>query len=172
MPRSLPSTVLCVSSCAALVLALAAGAEEEAKQKVVGPGSRVSLEYTLTLTDGSTADSNVGQEPLVYTQGESQILPALEEALVGLKAGDTRQVTLTPEQGYGPVRPDLEREVDTARIPEDGRHAGATLMSEGPQGQQFMVRVKEVKGDKTIVDLNHPLAGQTLHFDVKIVSVD
>jgi FKBP-type peptidyl-prolyl cis-trans isomerase SlyD len=155
---------------AALLLTVAAHAEEKAGP--IDDGSRVSIEYTLTLDDGSTADSNVGQEPLVYTQGQQQILPALEDALTGLKAGDTKQVTLSPEQGYGEVRPDLEREVNTKQIPEDGRHAGATLMSRGPQGQAMVVRVKEVKGDKTVLDLNHPLAGQTLHFDVKIVSVE
>jgi FKBP-type peptidyl-prolyl cis-trans isomerase SlyD len=154
-----------------LLLTTAARAEEE-KGGPIEAGSRVSIEYTLTLDDGSTADSNVGQEPLVYTQGQDQILPALEEALAGLKAGDTKKVNLSPEQGYGEVRSDLEREVEASRIPEDGRHAGATLMSRGPQGQAMVVRVKEVKGDTVVLDLNHPLAGQNLHFDVKVVGVE
>lgn len=165
------SSILPAALASALLLATAVRAEEE-KGGPIDAGSRVSIEYTLTLDDGSTADSNVGQEPLVYTQGEEQILPALEEALAGLKAGDTKKVTLSPEQGYGVVRPDLEREVEAKRIPEDGRHAGATLMSRGPQGQAMVVRVKEVKGETVVLDLNHPLAGQTLHFDVKIVAVE
>jgi FKBP-type peptidyl-prolyl cis-trans isomerase 2 len=100
--------------------------------------------------------------------GAQQILPALELALAGLKAGDTKAVTLTPEDGYGVVRPELE----TEKIPEDGRHAGAMLMSKGPNGRPVMVRVKEVNGDKVVLDLNHPLAGHTLRFDVKILGVE
>jgi len=148
----------------------AAQAEDGAGQ--IETGSRVSIEYTLKLPDGTTADSNVGSEPLVYTQGEAQILPALELALAGLKAGDTKAVTLKPEDGYGVVRPELEVETETEKIPEDGRHAGAMLMSQGPDGRPVMVRVKEVNGDKVVLDLNHPLAGQTLHFDVKILGVE
>ena len=83
-----------------------------------------------------------------------------------------KAVTLTPEDGYGVVRPELEVETETEKIPEDGRHAGAMLMSKGPDGRPVMVRVKEVKGDKVVLDLNHPLAGQTLHFDVKILGIE
>jgi FKBP-type peptidyl-prolyl cis-trans isomerase 2 len=149
---------------------MAALAEEEAK--AITSGSKVGIEYTLKLADGTTADSNVGGEPLVYTSGDEMILPALEAALMGLEKGDSKELTLAPEDAYGPVRPELEREIPTEKIPEDGRHEGAVLMSEGPNGQAALVRVKEVKEDVILLDLNHPLAGQALHFDVKVLSVE
>lgn len=132
----------------------------------------VGIEYTIKLEDGTTVDSNVGGEPLLYTEGGGMILPALEEALKGLEKGDSKQVTLAAEQAYGSVRPELEREIPTEKIPEDGRHSGAVLMSEGPNGETALVRVKEVREDVILLDLNHPLAGQALTFDVKVVSIE
>ena len=79
---------------------------EQAEAIVVEEGRTVSIEYTLVLEDGTTADSNVGKDPLVYRQGGSQILPALEQALLGLEVDDTKEVTLPPEKGYGVVDPD------------------------------------------------------------------
>ena len=154
----------------ALSPALAVGAEEKAP--VVEDGKLISIEYTLTLADGSTAQTNVGQEPLQYKQGEDQLLPALEAELAGLGVGATKKVTLPPEKGYGAVDPALVQEVDLALIPEDGRMPGAQLVSEDATGQQRLVRVREVKEDKVVLDLNHPLAGQTLTFDIKILAIE
>ena len=132
----------------------------------------IGIEFTIKLEDGTTVESNVGGEPMLYSPGGGMILPALEEALKGLEKGESKQVTLSPEQAYGEVRPDLEQEIPTDKIPEDGRHAGAVLMSEGPDGQTALVRVKEVKEDVILLDLNHPLAGRVLTFDVKVVSIE
>ena len=82
------------------------------ESNVIDNGSTVSIEYTLTIDDGSTIDSNVGAEPLVYTAGAEQILPALDQALRGMIAGDSRTVTLAPQQGYGAVDPSLMLEVE------------------------------------------------------------
>jgi FKBP-type peptidyl-prolyl cis-trans isomerase 2 len=154
----------------ALFPALTSSAEE--KTLVVEDGRTVSIEYTLKLADGSTADTNVGKEPLQYQQGGDQLLPALEAELAGLGVGATKHVTLTPEKGYGSVDPALFQEVDANLIPEDGRTAGAQLVSEDATGEQRVVRVHEVKGDKVVVDFNHPLAGQTLKFDIKILAIE
>jgi FKBP-type peptidyl-prolyl cis-trans isomerase 2 len=154
----------------ALSPALAAAAEEKAP--VVEDGRTISIEYTLTLADGSTADTNVGKEPLQYKQGGEQLLPALEAELAGLEVGATKKVTLSPEKGYGAVDPGLYQEIDLELIPEEGRSAGAQLVSEDATGEQRVVRVREVKGDKVVIDFNHPLAGQTLNFDIKILAID
>lgn len=159
---------------AALPAVAEEGAAAEAAKEggVVREGSKVSLEYTLKLDDGSTADSNVGGEALVYEHGGEQILPALEKELAGLEVGATRHVELSAEQGYGVRRDDLVREVPIDRIPEDGRFAGARLMSQGPTGQPIVAQVVSVTETSAMVDLNHPLAGQTLIFDVKILAID
>jgi len=163
--------MFCVFLTAGLLLP-AVSLAEEAKQPVVEEGKSISIEYTLTLDDGSTADTNVGGDPLVYVQGGGQILPALETALVGMTIDQTRQVKLNPEEGYGPVNPDAFQEVEAQVIPEDAREVGAQLVAQDPSGRQRPVRVHAVEGEKITLDLNHPLAGQSLTFDVKILAIE
>lgn len=142
---------------------------EEAK--VITEGSKVSLEYTLNIDGGETVDSNTGDEPLVYTQGNQEIIPALEEKLQGLAPGDEKQVTLEPEEAYGTVDPDAFREVPLEQIPEDARNEGQLLVMQDQQGNQQQIKVSEIRDDTALLDLNHPLAGKTLQFDVKVVDV-
>ena len=139
---------------------------------MVAAGSRVSIEYTLTLDDGSTADSNVGGEPLTFQHGANQVLAGLENGLLGLSPGDTKKVSLSPAEGYGEVNPQAFQSVKTSAIPEDSRVVGALLMAQNPDGQQRPVRVHEIKGEEIVLDLNHPLAGESLHFQVKVLAVD
>lgn len=157
------------------LLLLATGSQlhaEEEQAQVVAEGSRVSIEYTLSLADGSVADTNVGGQPLIYQQGASQILPALETQLSGLAVGDSKQVSLTASEGYGEVDPNLFQDVPAAEIPEEARVVGITLVAQAPNGQQRPVRVHEVKEEQIVLDLNHPLAGQALSFDVKILAIE
>jgi FKBP-type peptidyl-prolyl cis-trans isomerase 2 len=99
---------------------------------VIEEGSAVSIEYTLTLDDGETADTNVGGEALVYSQGQQEILPALEEALIGLEVGDTKKVVLTAEEGYGLVDPDGFQDVEPDLVPEDAQTVGTMLVASDP----------------------------------------
>jgi len=156
----------------ALWWALAAPLAQAQEGGVVGEGREVTIEYTLTLDDGSTADSNVGGEPLVYTHGAGQLLPALEEALTGLTAGDAREFRLDAEEGYGEVDPRGFQEVPLDRIPEEGRQVGEMLVGVDPDGMPFQVRVAEVRDDRVVLDFNHPLAGQALNFAVKVLTVN
>lgn len=142
---------------------------EEAK--VITEGSKVSLEYTLNIEGGQTVDSNSGDEPLVYTQGNQEIIPALEQELQGLAPGDEKQVTLEPEDAYGTVDPEAFREVPLEQIPEDARSEGQLLVMQDQQGNQQQIKVSEIRDDTALLDLNHPLAGKTLQFDVKVVDV-
>ena len=135
-------------------------------------GSEVGIEYTLTLDDGTVADSNVGQEPLVYTQGGGQILPALEQALEGLAPGDSKQVELEAAEGYGEVNPQAYQNVPIDQIPEQSREVGAVLIASSPDGRQQQIRIHDVQDDAVVVDFNHPLAGKDLSFAIKVVSVD
>ena len=139
---------------------------------MIEEGSTVSIEYTLTLDDGDTADTNVGGEALVYNQGQQEILPALEEALIGLEVGDTKKVVLTAEEGYGLVDPDGFQDVEPDLVPEDARTEGIMLVASDPEGNQQPIRVHEVGEDKIVLDFNHPLAGQALNFDIKIIGIE
>jgi FKBP-type peptidyl-prolyl cis-trans isomerase SlyD len=160
-----------VLALAAWLMLPAASLAEEAAKPVVEDGKSISIEYTLTLDDGSTADTNVGSEPLVYVQGGGQILPALETALAGMTIDQTKHVKLDAEHGYGPVNPDAFQEVEAEVIPEDAREVGAQLVAQDASGRQRPVRVSSVDGDKITLDLNHPLAGKNLTFDVKILAI-
>ena len=136
---------------------------------MIQSGSKVSIEYTLTLDDGSKVDSNVGGEPLVYTQGEGQIIRGLESEMEGMATGDEKKVRVEAKDGYGEVDPEALREIDAEQVPEDARQVGAMLMA---QGHGAPIRVAEIRGEKIVLDFNHPLAGKDLNFAVKVLTVD
>ena len=139
---------------------------------MVENGRQISIEYTLTLDDGSTADTNVGEEPLTFIQGDGEILEALEAALEGLDVDDEKQVRIAAERGYGPIDPDAFDRVDLDAIPEEARQVGVMLVAEDEEGNAQSVRVHEVGAEETVLDLNHPLAGQALNFAVRIVAIE
>jgi FKBP-type peptidyl-prolyl cis-trans isomerase 2 len=156
-----------------LLPSLAARSEPAAGETTkVADGKKISIEYTLVLDDGKQADSNVGEPPLVYQHGGSQILPALERALAGLAVGDTRHVTISPKDAYGDVDPSRVKQVGIDEIPEEARKPGAMLVGVDERGVQMPVRVQKVEAEKVTLDLNHPLAGRTLTFDVKILGIE
>lgn len=139
---------------------------------MIRDGQTVSIEYTLKLDSGETADTNVGGEPLSYQHGESEILPDLEQALTGLAVGDEKSVTLAPEQGYGPHHEEAVRKVPLVELPEDARETGAQLAARDDDGNDFAVQVRAIEGEDAVLDFNHPLAGETLHFAVKILAIE
>jgi FKBP-type peptidyl-prolyl cis-trans isomerase SlyD len=168
MGRVLATSVLTI----VLAMAVSPAASQEANLKTtVAEGKRVALEYTLTLDDKSVVESNVGAEPLTYTHGTRQLIPGLEKALEGMAVGDTKQVTVSPSDGYGENDPKAMQEVPKKLIPPDALKVGTRLQGKTPSGQTVYPLVTEVKDDTVILDFNHPLAGKTLHFDVKVVDI-
>ncbi|MFQ5328614.1 MAG: peptidylprolyl isomerase [Thermodesulfobacteriota bacterium] len=137
----------------------------------VAAGKEISIEYTLKLEDESVIDSNVGGDPLTFVHGAQQIIPGLEDALLGLKVGDNKEVTVTPKDGYGIVSKEAFAEVPREQIPEDGLKVDAQLEGTNTDGQPIVGRVAEINEKTVLIDFNHPLAGKTLHFDVKILNV-
>ena len=135
-------------------------------------GQKVRLEYTVFLEDGTQIDTNVGEDPLVFVWGAHQVFPALEQALVELGAGDSKEILLLPEDAYGPVVPDAYREVDLESVPEPYRYEGAVLGVQDPKGGVFPIRVHKIKDKKVVLDFNHPLAGRALRFDVKVIGIE
>jgi len=167
------ATALLVSAGLVLILAAPGWAEDKKEGAMaVSDGKQVSLEYTLTLEDKSKIDSNVGKEPLVYTQGAHEIIPGLEKQVAGLKVGESKRIEVPPAEGYGAVDPARKQEVEKNRIPEDARKVGAKLTGQGPQGQPIFAQVTEVKDTTVVLDMNHPLAGKKLIFDIKVLKVE
>ncbi|MGE0822219.1 MAG: peptidylprolyl isomerase [Candidatus Binatia bacterium] len=146
--------------------------EKKAGSAVIADGKQVSLEFTLTLEDKTQVQSNVGKDPLVYKHGASEIVPGLEKQLAGLKVGDTKHVEVPPEEAYGPVDPNRTQEVEKDKVPEGARKIGSKLTGRAPNGQMMFAEVKEVKDKTVVLDMNHPLAGKKLIFDVKVLKIE
>jgi FKBP-type peptidyl-prolyl cis-trans isomerase 2 len=145
--------------------------EEKEEKTVIEAGSMVGLEYTLTLEDGTQVDSNVGGEALRFEQGSGRIIPGLDKELTGMKVGETKQVTVAPEEGYGQVNPAAFTEVPVSELPEDARKAGMALVAQDAEGRTRQLRVHKIEADTATLDFNHPLAGKTLTFDIKILEI-
>jgi FKBP-type peptidyl-prolyl cis-trans isomerase SlyD len=137
----------------------------------VKEGNHVYIEYTLKLEDGEVVDSNVGSDPMNFIHGKGQIVPGLEKELTGMKKGESKHVVVKPEDGYGNIRDDAIREVPREKIPKESHKAGAKIQGRTATGRVIPLTVKEVKDKTIILDYNHPLAGKTLYFDVKIIDV-
>jgi len=137
----------------------------------ISTGKVVSIDYTLTDDKQQILDTSEGGEPLVYLQGVGQIIAGLEAELEGKKAGDSLKVKVAPEKGYG-MRDDAKIvQVSRKQIQGDEElKEGMQLQASGPQGHQ-VVTITKIAGDEVTIDGNHPLAGQTLHFDVTVRDV-
>ncbi|MDG1491383.1 MAG: peptidylprolyl isomerase [Planctomycetota bacterium] len=134
-------------------------------------GHTVAIHYSLTLHDGAVAEDTQGGEPYVFVQGERSLPPGLERDLVGLRAGDERELTLAPADGFGVVDRKLERTVERSMFPTGVElEAGMSFGAQSAQGVT-QVWIKDVRGDEVVVTQNHPLAGQSLIYRVRVVDV-
>lgn len=131
----------------------------------------VSMHYTLKDDKGEIMDSSEGKSPLPFIQGNGQLIPGLESQLVGKEKGVKMQVTVAPADAYGEFRDDMVFKVGKEGFRGDEElKVGMQVEVELEQGKSIAV-VSNVEGDDVTLDLNHPLAGQTLHFDVEIMDV-
>jgi len=131
----------------------------------------VSIHYTLTNVDGDIIDSSEGSEPLSYLHGFGNIIPGLENALTGRKAGDRFTVSVAPAEGYGERDDGIIQSVPrNAFQGVDEIQPGMQFQAQSPEGMQ-LVTVIGVEEDEVILDGNHPMAGLTLNFAVEITDV-
>ncbi|MFE2996163.1 peptidylprolyl isomerase [Nocardia sp. NPDC059246] len=132
----------------------------------------VSIEYTLKADDGEVLDTSVGEAPLVYLHGADNIVPGLEQALEGKNTGDELVVVVEPEDAYGEYLAELVSAVPRDMFEGvDELEPGMEFHAEAPDGDSQIVTVRQVDGDEVTIDANHPLAGQRLHFTVKVVDI-
>lgn len=133
----------------------------------------VQMHYKLTDEEGNTIDTSEGQEPLAYIQGIGNVIPGLEDALEGKAKGEKLQVTIAPEDGYGPRVDEMVQTVaKEGFISDEGEElvAGMQVQIETNNGPSIAM-VTKIEGEDVILDLNHPLAGVTLNFDIEVVDV-
>jgi FKBP-type peptidyl-prolyl cis-trans isomerase 2 len=138
--------------------------------KTVSNGKVISLEYTVKLDNDKVVDTNVGKEPLTYTQGTNQIIRGVEAAVDGMEIGQAKQAVLPPAEGYGETNPNAFHEVPKEKLPE-GIAVGTQLHGKDASGQEIRPIVSAIKDETVLLDFNHPLAGKTLYFDLKVVDV-
>ncbi|MDB5298761.1 MAG: peptidylprolyl isomerase, FKBP-type [Phycisphaerales bacterium] len=136
-----------------------------AKDKVV------TVDYTLTGADGAVLDSSNGHEPLTYLHGVGGIVPGLERAMEGKNQGETVDVTVPPEDAYGQRDEAFVQQVPKTAFGGAKVEPGMQFRAQSPDGASRVVTVVDVQDDKVRIDANHPLAGKTLHFNVKVLDV-
>lgn len=129
----------------------------------------VGIDYTLRLEDGEVIDSSQGRGPLEFIQGRGQIIPGLERALYGMALDDEKEVVVAPADAYGEFDSELLETLPRSAFPAEMElEEGMGLRMRTRDGRTVVVYVREVNDESVMVDLNHPLAGKTLHFDVRI----
>ncbi|MBD3315633.1 MAG: peptidylprolyl isomerase [Chitinivibrionales bacterium] len=133
-------------------------------------GDHVKINYEGSLGDGTIFDSSEGRDPLEFTVGEHQVIPGVEEAVVGMDVGEKKTVTVPSDQAYGPHMDQLVQTIDKARIPDNVKpEVGKQLLVRDEQGRTLTLQITNIDDKTVTLDANHPLAGQDLTFTLEIV---
>jgi FKBP-type peptidyl-prolyl cis-trans isomerase SlyD len=135
-------------------------------------GRVVLLDYMVRIASGQVVESSAGKAPIEYLHGAGQILPALERALEGLGEGDQAAFSIAADEAYGERKDDNVVSLPRTLFPAEVKlEKGLCLYARASGGQSYPITVREVKEDMVVVDLNHPLAGERLFFEVNIRAV-
>ncbi len=139
----------------------------------VKEGDYVKVHYTGKFNDGQIFDSSQGSQPLEVHMGANEVIPGFENALMGMEENEKKSFTVEADKAYGQRDESLERQFNRADFPQDFQpEVGQVLVLQDPSQGQFPATVKDVSGDTVMLDLNHPLAGRTLSFDVQVVEIN
>ena len=133
-------------------------------------GDFVQVHYTGALENGDVFDSSDGRGPLEFQTGSGMVIPGFNDAVMGMAVDEEKKVVLPPDQAYGQRRDDMEREFDTEMLGGQKVEVGQMLQFSSPRGP-MPAKVLDVAADKFKVDFNHPLAGQTLVFTIKVAGI-
>ncbi len=138
----------------------------------VRDGSVILLDYLVRLRTGKVVETSKGKGPIEYLHGTGQILPALERALEGLREGEQASFSIPPEGAYGARNEENLVPLPATLFPSDVELTpGLALFARASGGQSYPITVREVQGEFVLVDLNHPLAGERLYFEVNVRGV-
>ena len=142
-------------------------------EQIINATSEVIMHFDLKLEDGSAADSTrVNKKPAKLVMGDGSLTPNFEACLLGLKKGDKKSFTLAPEDAFGQPNPDNIHHMDRNRFSNElSLKEGVIVAFAQPDGSEVPGIIRSVAGDSVTVDFNHPLAGQTVIFDVEIIDV-
>ena len=137
----------------------------------IAANTTVAIHYTLTDDDGKVIDSSAGKDPLNYIQGQGMIVVGLEKAMLGKEVGDKFNVDVIPSEGYGEYNEELVRPIPKSAFQAEKIEPGMTFYANTPAGP-IPLTVSRVEDENVIIDMNHELAGKTLHFAIEVVSAE
>jgi len=138
----------------------------------VKSGDKVKVHYHGKLTSGETFDSSAGREPLEFEVGSGMVIKGFDDGVTGMKVGDKKTINIKVEDAYGEINPDMLIEYPRSQFPEYiEMKEGTDLMMSSASGQQFQVKIAEIKDEVVVLDANHPLAGEELIFDIELVEI-
>jgi len=142
-----------------------------AEDMVVSVGKKIKLDYTLTVNK-EQVETSVGKEPLEFVFGDHSVIPGMEKGIAGMKVGEEKTLTIGPKDAYGEVDPKAYKEFPKSSMPAGSvPKVGMVLEAQAPDGENFSATIFQIKGDKVVLDFNHPLAGKELTFKVKILNI-
>lgn len=135
-------------------------------------GDKVRIHYTGKLDDGTQFDSSAGREPLEFDLGGGGVIPGFDSAVDGMAVGESKSVKIESEEAYGPRHEELIQDVPKTELPDDIElSVGLQLQAQSPEGQVMRFMIAAITEEVITLDGNHPLAGQTLNFDIELVEI-
>ena len=141
--------------------------------KVAAKGSKVSIDYTGKFDDGTVFDTSEGKEPISFTTGSGQVIKGFDNAVIGMKKGQQKKITISPQEGYGERDEKLTHEAPRTIFPPEVKlENGMGFSFRTPDGQVIHATVKDINPETVTIDMNHPLAGRNLIFELKVVEIN
>jgi len=138
----------------------------------VEKGNTIKVEYTGIFENGEVFDASEKHgEPLEFKAGEGMVVPGFDSAVIGMEVGEEKTVTLNPEEAYGPAHPQAIQKVPKDKFPAEAKE-GMMIGIPLPNGQQIPATITKIDDKEVTIDMNHPMAGKTLVFKIKIVSIE
>ena len=136
-------------------------------------GDKVKISYTGKLEDGNVFDSSEDRAPLSFEVGANQVIPGFDKAVEGMKKDEEKTFSLSVDEAYGPVKEELVQEFPRDKLPDKPEpKEGMMLIMQAPTGQQIPAKIIEVNDGTVKIDINHPLAGKALTFEIKVVGIN
>ncbi len=168
IPKTLSYILPCIIFVAILIII-----GGKTSMEIVEDGSKVKVHYTGKLQDGSVFDSSEGKDPLEFVIGAGQMIKGFEEGVMGMKVGEKKTIEIPADKAYGQRDESRTGEYPRENIPEGTTlSVGAKMVLKSPDGNVGIAVIKEIKDDVVVLDLNHPLAGQDLIFEIEVVSIE
>lgn len=151
---------------------LLSGCNTSSAAAQVKNGNTVQVNYIGKLADGTVFDSSVGRTPLEFTLGGGKVIPGFDKAVLGMKVGEKKTVTIPSNEAYGPYRNDLTLEIPRADLAKDiTPQVGMQLQSTQSDGSLIVVTITKMSETTVTLDANHPLAGKDLTFEIELVKI-